>query len=211
MDVQGAGEKFLSNVWHHSEIEIAPGFDFSSVYFVGVNNVFLKECGLQKCPCRPLTETEINLLKILRNRCDDRWNVCTIVKIRASVSREIRLKYSLRRGPCDCLSSNHARYSISEMILFWAKPLKVLGSFKNQFNVGAKAVKPWRPHLVMKCTLQNQFIMECVIPSHYLRCCLVNKAIAGNNLWPNTRNDMATNFCEPRFLTWDLKWTCQIG
>ena len=73
-------------------------------------------------------------VKNVRKECDDRGNVQTTVKIRARVSREIGLKYSLRTGPCDCLSSNHARYSISEMILFWAKPLKVSGSFNNRFN-----------------------------------------------------------------------------
>jgi len=63
MDIQGTGEKFLSNIRHHREVDIAPGFDFCSVYFVGVNNIFLEERGLQKCPRRSLMETEINLLK----------------------------------------------------------------------------------------------------------------------------------------------------
>lgn len=61
MDIQGSGEKFLSNIWGHSEVDIAPSFDFDLVYFVGMNDILLKERGLEKCPRRPLPETEINL------------------------------------------------------------------------------------------------------------------------------------------------------
>jgi hypothetical protein len=60
-DIQCTGVKFLSNIRRHGEVDIAPGFDFDSVYFVGVNNILLEECCLDKCPCRPLSETEINL------------------------------------------------------------------------------------------------------------------------------------------------------
>ena len=64
MDIQGTGEQFLSNIWRHTEVDGAPGFDFHSVYFVGMNNIFLEERRLQKCPRRPLMETEINLSKM---------------------------------------------------------------------------------------------------------------------------------------------------
>jgi len=63
-DVQGSGGRFLSDNRGEGGVEIAPGFDLDSVYFVGMNNIILKERGLKKCPRRPLPEIEIN-------RCED--------------------------------------------------------------------------------------------------------------------------------------------
>ena len=61
MDVQGSGEQFLSDIRGDGKVDIAPGFNFDSVYLVGMKDIFLKERSLKKCPCRPLPETEINL------------------------------------------------------------------------------------------------------------------------------------------------------
>jgi hypothetical protein len=91
-DVQGSGEQFLSDIGGDSKVDITPGFNFDSVYFVGMKDIFLKECSLKKCPCRPLPETEINLSIRVRIECDYKRNEQTIVKIRASVSRGIGLK-----------------------------------------------------------------------------------------------------------------------
>jgi hypothetical protein len=59
-------EFFFSDIGGHHDIDIAPSFEFNSVYTVGMDNIFLEEHSLDKCSHRPLLETEINLSNLLK-------------------------------------------------------------------------------------------------------------------------------------------------
>jgi hypothetical protein len=66
MHVQSPRKEFFSDIGGHHDVDIAPGFEFNSVYTMGMDNIFLEEYSLDKCSRRPLPETEINLSDLLR-------------------------------------------------------------------------------------------------------------------------------------------------